>query len=151
AGYVAVIWRLTDAHLARLATLYLAYVPATYFFTLIVNLLNGMGDFHRFSAARLWFYGCNLLLVLTISVTMCAKFLEWIVVANLISAYGAFAVSLSMMRKTFPRPEGGTFPNRDEVLAVIRLSLVFALPVLLYNVSNSAYQVLLEYWMGVES
>lgn len=150
AGYIAVTWRVTDPHLAGLSTMYLAYVPATYFFMLAVNLFNGIGDFYRFSAARLWFYGSNLSLVLSIWLVASENFLDWIVVANLISAYSAFVVALWLMRRGFPRSEQAGTPNRGEVQAVVRLSLVFAVPVMLYNISNSAYQVLLEHSMGVE-
>jgi len=150
AGYIAVIWRVTDPHLAELSIMYLAYVPATYFFTLAVNLFNGTGDFYRFSAARLWFYGCNLFLVLTIWLVASERFLDWIVVANLVTAYSAFFVALRLIRRRFPRSGRAGSLNRGEARAVVSLSLVFALPVMLYNVSNSAYQVLLEHWMGVE-
>lgn len=150
AGYVAVTWRLKDNHLAGLSTIYLAYVPATYFFTLAVNLFNGIGDFFRFSVARLWFYGWNLSLVLAVWLVASDRHLEWIVIANLISAYSAFFVALWLMRGRFPRSEQAGVLNHGEAQAVVRLSLVFALPVMLYNVSNSAYQVLLEHAMGLE-
>jgi antigen flippase len=148
-GYVAVTWRVVDSHLAGLAVAYLAYVPAVYFFTLSVALLNGVGDFSRFNTARSWFYGCNLFLLLAVWAAAPMKVLDWIVLANLVSVYAAFAAGVWLMWKHFRRSERPVPSDRGEMRRVLGLSLVFALPAVLANVSNSAYQILLEHWMGV--
>src|SRR5258706_14298811 len=151
AGYITVVWRIEDSHLAGLGTTYLAYVPALYFFTLAVSLFNGIGDFFRFNLARLWFYGCNLFLLLAVWGVAPETFLDWIVLANLTSAYGAFAMAALVMWGRVRREGTHVLSvTHGDVRAVLSLSFVFALPVMLGNFSNSAYQILLEHWMGVQ-
>ena len=103
-GYAVVHWRVSDIHLAGLATLYLAYVPAMFFFLLAVSLFNGVGDFQRFNLARLSYYLINLVLVLVIwwAAPILMDLLDWVVFANLVSVYGVLALALGMLHNLQP-------------------------------------------------
>ena len=150
AGYATVSWRMADAHLAGLATIYLAYVPPVYFFTLAIFLFNGTGDFARFNRVRMGFYFVNFALLLVIWASAPTTSLDWVVLANLASVYGGLALAKWLLRD-FKRPGGRQFASagKGEVQAVLGLAVAFALPVTLAHLSASAYQIILEYGLGV--
>jgi O-antigen/teichoic acid export membrane protein len=150
AGYATVSWRVADAHLVGLATMYLAYAPAMYFFTLVVFLFNGSGDFVRFNRVRLGFYVANLALVLAIWAVAPTRALDWVVLANLASAYAALAMAVWMLRGFKHLENGGaTASGKGDMLTVLGMAVAFALPLTLAQLSASAYQIALEYRMGV--
>jgi hypothetical protein len=88
-GYITVSLRVSDAHLAGLAKIYLSYVPAMYLFLLAVSLFNGAGDFVRFNSTRLSFYVGNFALVLFIWIASpgISFLLDCVVWANLLSVF----------------------------------------------------------------
>ncbi len=152
AGYATVLWRVADAHLAGLATLYLIYVPAMHFFLLVVSLFNGTGDFARFNRTRLGFYIFNFALVLVIwgAAPTILLPLDWVVLANLTAVYGVLALAIWMLhgcRRTMGSDP--VAPGKGDVRAVLGLAVMFALPVTLSQFSTSAYQIVLEHLMGV--
>lgn len=148
AGYAAVQWRVVDAHLSTLAIVYIAHVPGVYLFTLVVNLFNGIGDFRRFNRARIWFFVMNFILVSGIWAATTTALLDWVVLANLASVYVAMFMAmwyfLGRTDLVAHTPSG-----MNEVLAVLRVAAVFAPAAVLANISGAAYQILLEYHMGV--
>ncbi|MBU1662189.1 MAG: hypothetical protein KKD28_12045, partial [Chloroflexi bacterium] len=152
AGYATVAWRVADAHLAGLSTMYLLYVPAMHFFLLAVSLFNGIGDFTRFNRTRLGFYIMNFALVLVIwlAAPTILPPLDWVVSANLAAVYGVLALAIWMLRgfkrTVSSKPVGS---GKGDVRAVLGLAVVFALPVTLSQFSSSAYQIALEHLMGV--
>lgn len=154
AGYVTVGWRLNDPHLSKLASMYLAYVPAMYFFLLVVSLSNGTGDFGRFNLTRLCFYAINGALVFIIWATspVILPLLDSVVLANLAAVYGVLAVAVWVIRD-FKRPANGSIvsESQGDVRAVVGLALVFALPVMLSQFTSSAYQILVEHFLGAGS
>lgn len=150
AGYIALHWRLTDPHLAGLSTLYLAYVPAVYFFMLVVFLFNGTGDFARFNLVRLGFYVANLILLISIWAAAPSASLDWVVMANLAAVYGGLALTIWLLRG-FQRSGGVGIvaaSHTSDVGRTLRLALVFAIPAALAQFSISAYQIVLEHHMG---
>jgi len=151
-GYATVSWRVADSHLAQLATLYLAYVPPVYFFTLAVFLFNGTGAFARFNLVRLGFYWVNLALLAVIWAFAPPMPLEWVVLANLASVYAGLALAAWLLRN-FRRPEdgGGAMADEAKVSDVLRLASAFAFPIALTSLSSSAYQIVLEDRMGVQA
>ncbi len=152
AGYVTVSWRVADAHLVELATMYLIYVPAMYFFLLVVSLFNGTGDFARFNQVRLGFYAINFVAVFAIWAVHSTTdlHLDWMVIANLLSVYGALALAVWLLRGYTQTVDSSVIGARKgDVRAVLGLATVFALPVVLAHVSNSAYLIALEHLMGV--
>lgn len=149
AGYVAVTYRVADAHLARLATIYLTYVPPVYFFTLAVFLFNGIGDFPRFNRVRLGFYIVNLVLVITILAGTPTRPLDWVVFANLAAVYGGFMFAVWFLRGLKQSSDHSELAGKNDMRAVLRLAIAFALPVSLAHLSASAYQILLAHRMGV--
>src|SRR5258708_23596435 len=98
AGDAVLTWRVADPHLSGLATIYLAYVPAVYFFTLAVYLFNVTGDFVRFNVVRLGFYVLNLIVLISIWLVAPFAALDWVVVANLVSVYGGLALAGWLLR-----------------------------------------------------
>jgi O-antigen/teichoic acid export membrane protein len=153
-GYAVVYWRVSDIHLAGLATLYLAYVPAMFFFLLAVSLFNGVGDFQRFNLARLSYYLINLVLVLVIwwAAPILVDLLDWVVFANLVSVYGVLALAVGMLHNLQPTGRnGGAACEKDDVRTIFHLAVVFVLPVALAHVSTAAYQIILDHQMGVKA
>ena len=149
-GYATVIWRVADAHLAGLATIYLTYVPAVYFFMLVSFLFNGTGDFVRYNVVRLGFYFVNLALLLAIWMVGPATFLNWVVLANLVSVYGGLALAVWLLRGF--RYSGGSSNGTAKVSDlnnVLRLALVFAVPAALAQFCSSIYQIILEHQLGI--
>lgn len=149
-GYVTVIWRVGDPHLAGLATVYLIYVPAVYFFMLASFLFNGTGDFARFNLVRLGFYFVNLALLLVIWTTAPTMSLDWVVLANLVSVYGGLALAVWLLRG-FQYAGGSSkrIGKITDIKNVLRLALVFAIPAALAQFGGSIYQVILEHQLGV--
>lgn len=148
-GYLTVHWRVTDIHLSKLSTLYLIYVPAMYFFMLVVFLFNGAGDFLRFNLARIWFYVYNFALILVVWATAPASLLDSVVLANLVSVYGAMATAVWFLRRHKLPVVHAVEVDQNEVRAVIGVAAFFAPAVMLANFSGAAYQILLEHFMGV--
>lgn len=150
-GYATVIWRVADAHLVGLATMYLSYVPAVYFFMLFSFLFNGTGDFARFNLVRLGFYFVNLALLLAIWAVAPISSLDWVVLANLASVYGGLALAVWLLRGfRYSGDLGNKKAKTNDVKNVLRLALVFALPAALAQFSGSIYQIILEHHLGVE-
>ncbi len=149
AGYAVLTWRVADPHLSGLATIYLAYVPAVYFFTLAVYLFNGTGDFVRFNVVRLGFYVLNLIVLISIWLVAPFAALDWVVVANLVSVYGGLALAGWLLRGFGQSVGAQIATTKKDVRDALGLALVFALPVALANFSGSAYQIILEHQMGV--
>jgi len=150
AGYAVVNWRVGDARLAQLATIYLAYVPAVYFYSLTVFLFNGIGDFVRFNQIRVGFYIVNLALLLIIFAVVPVVPLNWVVSANLASVYGALFLTVWHLRGLkLPRAQGAA-AHKNEMRAVLCLAAAFALPVMLTHLSASAYQIVLANRSSVE-
>jgi len=149
-GYAILRWRLADTHLAGLATMYLTYVPAAYFFMLVSFLFNGTGDFARFNLVRLGFYSVNLALMLAIWATAPTRSLDWVVVANLVSVFGVFGLAVCLLRGfRYSGNSGNETAKTNDVKSVLRLALVFALPAALVQFSGSIYQIVLEHQLGV--
>lgn len=155
AGYITLVWRMTDAHLAGLATIYLAYVPGVYFYMLAISLLNGTGDFIRFNKTRLGFYVVNFLMVFIIWAAMASSsqtVLDWVVFANLASVYGAMLVAMWMLRGfNRAKGEGVAASGKSDMRATLGLTAVFALPVALTQFGGSVYQIVLQQLTSVEA
>ena len=149
-GYATVTWRVADEHLSRLATMYLTYVPAVYFFMIVSYLFNGTGDFARFNVVRLGFYSVNFALLFTIWMIAPATSLDWVVLANLVSVYGGFALAVWLLRDF--RYSSGSINGTEkmsDVNSVLCLAIIFAIPAALAQFCGSIYQIILEYKMGV--
>lgn len=151
-GYASVLWRVADAHLAILANLYLLYVPAMYFFLLTVSFFNGVGDFARFNRTRLGFYLFNFVFVIAIWVAAPAFTLDWVVLANLASVYGVMVLAMVMLCG-FKHSVGRSSVKliRGDLRAVLRSAALFALPVMLAQLSNFAPLIAMEHFMGVRA
>ena len=149
-GYATVIWRVSDTHLADLATLYLTYAPAVIFFVFVTFLFNGTGNFIGYNLVRLGFYFVNIVFLFAIWVTAPMKSLDWVVLANLASGYGGLALAILLLRgfHYFPNLSNESAKTND-VKNVLRLALPFALPAALSQVSVSIYQIVLEHQLGV--
>lgn len=153
-GYAIVSWRITDAYLASLSTLYLVYVPAMFFFLLVVSLLNGLGDFTRFNLTRLWFYIMNFILVFAIWIIRppLLKLLDWVVLANLASVYGVLALAVWMLSNVPTSDKNlGKASAKGDVITILALAVVFAVPMALGHLCTIAYQIILEHQMGIRA
>lgn len=154
AGLLIIRWRVGDDHLAALATVYLAYMPAMQFFLLAVAMFNGAGDFRRFNRARLGFYVINLLLVAMVWLGLplpLPKF-DALLLLNLASVFGAFALCVWLLRGfAAPVETGADAPAKGGVAAVLALAIVFAPPVCLAQFNASAYQIVTEHHLGVKA
>lgn len=154
AGYATVTWCVADPHLARLATAYLIYMPAMHFFLLVVALFNGTGDFSRFNLARLGFYIINFALVLAIWIATptILPLLDWVLLANLVAVYGVLVLAIWLLRgANCPAAVNAVAGKCVDLRSVLGLAAVFALPVALAQLSNSAYQIAVEQLMGVKT
>lgn len=149
-GYVVLRWLIVDPHLATLATIYLAYVPAWYFYTLVVFLFNGSGHFEGFNRVRLVFYCVNLVLVFVILLASLTEPLDWVLFANLASVFGASTAAAWLLRGLkLPGREAEVAPD-GSVRGVLGLASIFVLPVSLAHLSKSAFQIVLVNQLGVE-
>lgn len=150
AGYVVLRWLIVDTHLAALATIYLAYVPPVYFYTLVVFLFNGIGHFARFNRLRLIFYFVNLGLLLAILAASPTEPLDWVVFANLAAVFGGSTAAVWLLQGLEPPARHAEEAHTGSVRAVLGLASIFVLPVALAHLSRSAFQIVIANRLGVE-
>jgi PST family polysaccharide transporter len=144
-AYVVISSEVSDPTLRGWSYLYCAYVPALYFFNLMVALFAGTGDFSRYNLARLSYYLAYAGLLVVLIVLPLSR-LGVFVTANLGAVYTAFAISLGLMLASGITPKSSPLVAvRRDATALIRSAGVFALPVGMAHVSANLYQILLSH------
>jgi O-antigen/teichoic acid export membrane protein len=105
----------------------------------------------RFNLVRLGFYFVNLALLLAVWAAAPTMSLDWVVMANLASVYGALAFAAWLLQGfRYSSGSSNETAKTNDVKNVLRLGLVFALPAALAQFSGSIYQIILEHHLGVK-
>lgn len=149
-GYLTVVGQVADPRLAKMAKLYLAYIPAVYFYLLVSLLFNGTGDFLRFNLSRLGFYCFNFVLLLIIWMSASRDALDLVVLANLGSVYGVCMIAALMFHGfSYTSTPNSESIRTTDIRKVFKLAAIFALPAGLAQLSGVIYQIILEHNLGV--
>ena len=149
-AYFVVTNRITDPTLAKLSLLYIFYIPALYLFMLSISLFNGVGDFVKYNASRLSFYGSYLFLILVFW-TYRSSMLNNFVYANLLSVYVAMLVTgIFLFRvKIHDRSYSLKFIFSDCVV-ILKKTALFIIPGILAVVSARLDQIILSSYLDVK-
>lgn len=149
-AYFVVINRIVEPTLAKLSLLYILYIPALYFFMLSISLFNGVGDFIKYNASRLSFYGSYLFLILVFW-TYRSLMLNNFVYANLLSVYAAMLVTgFFLFRVKIHDRLYSLKIIFSDCLVILKKTALFVIPGILAVAATRLDQIILSSYLDVK-
>ena len=143
-----------ELKIIQLSSIYLLYITPTYFFTISVGYLNGIGFFKEYNILRLIFYLSNLLLIIVSSILFFSSevLLNYIVYSSILSTYVVFLVAFYLIKRVDDVSIKFNFKMFfSDISRIINLAPRFFLIALFFQTSAFGYQIVTNSLIGSEA